>query len=119
MLSTKIIIIIFGSPTTTGNFVKKIFQTFNRQFAQVCREFDCLLLSEIKMPRKEGGWPFYMYVLYLITWFAQLVESQTAVQGDQGFKSQTNTQSLKITKENVLPLKWLDVQVFSDKDYKP
>lgn len=45
-----------------------------------------------------------MYVLYLITWFAQLVESQTAVQGDQGFKSQTNTQSLKMTKENVLPL---------------
>ena len=36
---------------------------------------------------------------------------------------QTNTQGLKITEEKVMPLyyisKWLDFEVFSDKDYKP
>ena len=33
--------------------------------------------------------------------------------------SQTNTQGLKITEENVLPfynVKWIDILVFSDKD---
>ena len=37
--------------------------------------------------------------------------------------SRTNTQDLKIIEEKVLPFnstrKWLDFQVFSDKDYKP
>ena len=41
-----------------------------------------------------------------------------------GVPDRINTQGLKITEEHVLPflnyiLKWLDVQVFSDKDYKP
>ena len=37
-------------------------------------------------------------------WLAQLLERQSVVRGGRGFEPQTNTQGLKITEENVVPL---------------
>ena len=55
---------------------------------------------------------------------ARLVEHWVVVWEVAGSNlSRTNTQGLKITEDDVLlcndTCKWLDVQVFSDKDYKP